>query len=212
MAEQLSHMTSRMSETTDVGSHLTRIRRHRDEKTGQYILNIDAEPHTLISASAPQPSVFKGIGAHQQHAYTATLLPVLPAAIATSAKGAGSESGNPMEVSQFLKFAPPWAATQLSQTQITTIGREPGAHLSINDPTVSRRHAQIACIGQRYMLHDLDSKNGTFVNDTRLDPDEVWILNPNDRIRFGKGMTFIFQVHPSGPTTNQEPDTTMSWQ
>jgi FHA domain len=213
MAEQLSHTTSRASETTDVGSHLTRIRRHRDERTGQYILSIDGEPLPLISASTPQPSVFTGIGAHQQHAYTATLLPVFPAAIPnrTGTKGAGSESEGPLEISQFLQFAPPWAATQLSQTQVTSIGREPGAELPINDPTVSRRHAQIACIRQRYMLHDLGSKNGTFVNDTRLKPDEVWMLNPNDRIRFGKGMTYIFQVHPAGSTTNQGPDTTVPW-
>jgi len=205
MAEQLSHMTSSVSETTtDVGSHLTRFRRHRDERTGQYLLSIDGSPDKFISVSAPQPSVFTGIGA-QQHSYTATLLPIFPAAIpnSTSTKGADSGSGGAVEISQFLQFAPTWAATQLSQTEVTTIGREPSAQLSIIDPTVSRRHAQIACIRQHYVLHDLGSKNGTFVNDTRLEPNKVWVLNPNDRIRFGKGITYIFQVHPTGTITNQ---------
>jgi FHA domain len=196
MAEQLSHIMSRVGRTTDVGSHLTRFRKYRDERTGYYMLSIEGEPYNLplISVSAPQPPMQTSASAHQQHSYTATLLPIFPAAIQTC-------SGTEDTGEKFLQFAPPWTATQLSQTEVTTIGREPGANLCINDPTISRRHAQIACIRQRYVLHDLDSKNGTFVNDTRLEPDKVWLLNANDRIRFGKGMTYIFQVHPTDFTT-----------
>ncbi len=207
MAEQLSHITGRVGEPTDVGSHLTKFRKHRNERTGHFILSIDREPYNLplMSVSAPQPSVQPGINAHHQHSYTATLLPIFPAAM--QSRPDIQDTGE-----KFLQFAPAWAATQLNQTGVTAIGREPSAELSINDPTVSRRHAEIAYIRQYYMLHDLSSKNGTFVNDTRLDPDKVWILNPNDRIRFGKGMTYIFQVHPAVSTTNQGPGTTMPWQ
>ena len=156
------------------------------------MLSIDGEPYNLprISLSTPQPPIQTSTSAHQQHSYTATLLPIFPAAIQT-------RTGTEDTGEKLLQFAPSWAATQLNQTGITTIGREPGAHLTINDPTVSRRHAQIAYIRQRYVLHDLGSKNGTFVNDTRLEPDKVWLLNPNDRIRFGKGMIYIFQVYPT---------------
>jgi len=208
MAEQLFHRTTRANEPVDVGTHLTWFRKHQDERTGHQMLSINGEPYNKPpnshSPSALQPSLQAGIPAYQQHSCTGTLLPIFPATVHndTGTQNAGEE---------FLQCAPIWAATQLNQTGITTIGRDPSSNLSINDLTVSRRHAQIACIHQRYLLHDLGSKNGTFVNDVPLEPGTVWVLNPNDRIRFGKGLTFIFQVQPAGSLRNQEPNTTMPW-
>ena len=45
---------------------------------------------------------------------------------------------------------------------------------------VSRRHAEIRCEGARYVLRDLGSTNGTFVNGERIAGDHV--LEPGDRI------------------------------
>jgi len=174
MTEQLSQMMSRMNETTDVGSHLTWFRRHRDEKTGQYVLSVDECPYSLSPIMA-------------------ALVPVFPAGLRNYT---GKEDAG--EMCQFLQFAPRWAGIQLKPTGVNTIGRESGADVLINHPTVSRRHAQIAYIRQHYVLHDSSSKNGTFVNGSRLEPDKVLVLNPNDRIRFGKGMVYIFQVYPTG--------------
>jgi Nif-specific regulatory protein len=44
------------------------------------------------------------------------------------------------------------------------IGRDPANQLSINDPSLSRRHCAIARDGDGYKIRDLDSRNGTLVN------------------------------------------------
>lgn len=63
-----------------------------------------------------------------------------------------------------------------------TIGRDEQCDLVIADRQVSRRHARISREGDRYLLADLGSKNGTFVNGQQLtkphslqDGDEVQI-------------------------------------
>lgn len=63
------------------------------------------------------------------------------------------------------------------------IGREPPADIVIPAPQVSARHAQILHLqGDRYLLQDLGSSNGTFVNGRRIDREEVGLA---DRIRLG---------------------------
>jgi ABC transport system ATP-binding/permease protein len=64
-----------------------------------------------------------------------------------------------------------------------TFGRDPGNDVQLNTPSVSRFHAQVERIGQRYRLIDLRSSNGTFVNDVRVQG-ETW-LHPQDTIRIG---------------------------
>jgi hypothetical protein len=48
------------------------------------------------------------------------------------------------------------------------IGRRPDNHLLIDDPRVSRVHAQIRAVRGRYVIFDLDSTGGTFVNGERI--------------------------------------------
>ena len=51
----------------------------------------------------------------------------------------------------------------------TRIGRAPGRNdLVLNDERVSRQHASIRCTDNTYVLTDLDSANGTFVNGLRV--------------------------------------------
>ena len=51
---------------------------------------------------------------------------------------------------------------------VFTIGREAGNDLVIEDPQVSRRHARLTRQGNSYLLEDLGSTNGTFVNGSRV--------------------------------------------
>jgi len=53
--------------------------------------------------------------------------------------------------------------------QILNLGRRPDNHIVIDDPSVSRKHAQIRSINNRYVIFDLDSSGGTFVNKVRVD-------------------------------------------
>jgi hypothetical protein len=51
---------------------------------------------------------------------------------------------------------------------VTVIGRSSGCDVVIDDPNVSRRHAEIRRLGDGYSLVDLDSTNGTEVNGQRV--------------------------------------------
>ena len=64
------------------------------------------------------------------------------------------------------------------------IGRDPTNDVVISSPNVSRFHAQIERVGQRYRVEDLRSSNGTFVNGERIEG-SMW-LKPEDTIRIGQ--------------------------
>ena len=65
---------------------------------------------------------------------------------------------------------------------LITVGRSPDNMIVINDPSVSTHHAQLQRAGETYRLKDLDSTNGTRVNDL---PAAETSLRFGDRIRFG---------------------------
>ncbi|MBA2678849.1 MAG: FAD-dependent oxidoreductase, partial [Ktedonobacteraceae bacterium] len=75
---------------------------------------------------------------------------------------------------------------------VITIGRQQGAQTHIEHASISRQHAEITCWQGRYRLRDVGSANGTFVNNVKLPPYTVRILQQNDRIRFGD-VQFDFQ-------------------
>jgi pSer/pThr/pTyr-binding forkhead associated (FHA) protein len=62
---------------------------------------------------------------------------------------------------------------------------------------VSRRHAAITHVSYHYVIKDLDSHNGTFVNKIRLKKGESVVLHPGDRLCFGsleKGVRLTYTV------------------
>jgi hypothetical protein len=78
---------------------------------------------------------------------------------------------------------------------VVNIGRRLDNHIVIDDPRVSRAHAQLRIVRDRYVLFDLNSSGGTFVNGQRADQS---VLYPGDVISLA-GVTFIFgQDLPSG--------------
>jgi S-DNA-T family DNA segregation ATPase FtsK/SpoIIIE len=48
------------------------------------------------------------------------------------------------------------------------IGRDAGADLTLDDTQVSRRHAHVSTVSGGFVIEDLGSSNGTFVNGTEL--------------------------------------------
>ena len=69
------------------------------------------------------------------------------------------------------------------------IGRAPENTIVLQDETVSARHARISFAAGQWILEDLGSKNGTFVNDLPLEGELV--VTYGDRIAFGT-LTAIF--------------------
>ena len=54
------------------------------------------------------------------------------------------------------------------EENIINIGRQLDNDLVINQPRISRKHAQVRQIKGRHMLFDLNSSGGTFVNNKRI--------------------------------------------
>ena len=62
-------------------------------------------------------------------------------------------------------------------------GRHPRTDIFLDDVTVSRRHAVFVREGQGYLVRDVGSLNGTYVNRQRIDEA---VLNQGDEVQIGK--------------------------
>jgi Nif-specific regulatory protein len=80
---------------------------------------------------------------------------------------------------------------ELSEDEIS-IGRDLTNHLTINDRSVSRHHCLLKLEDGKFKIKDLESHNGTFVNET---PTKEHVLLHGDRIRVGDSL-FLFLLHP----------------
>jgi pSer/pThr/pTyr-binding forkhead associated (FHA) protein len=78
---------------------------------------------------------------------------------------------------------------QLQKSASLTIGRREANDVVIEDPSVSGHHAKIDCLGDRFVLTDLQSKNGSFVNEHLVN--SHWLAH-GDVITIG-GHTLIFK-------------------
>jgi hypothetical protein len=72
------------------------------------------------------------------------------------------------------------------------IGRDRGWSIQIEAPGVSRRHARCCSRGDAYLLEDLGSSNGTFLNGQRLTSPVA--LENGDRIGLGLSVQLEYQV------------------
>lgn len=74
------------------------------------------------------------------------------------------------------------------QPQVTRIGRHPDNDIVITDPGVSEHHAELRrSPAGRYSITDLGSRNGTYVNGTRVSQQEI---TEDDFIAIGHAATF----------------------
>ncbi|HEY0405828.1 MAG TPA: sigma 54-interacting transcriptional regulator, partial [Pyrinomonadaceae bacterium] len=87
-------------------------------------------------------------------------------------------------------------ATFTLAEDVTSIGRESVNRLCISDPSISRRHSVITRDGEQFRINDLESLNGTFVNDV---PVTERILAHGDRVRIGDYL-FLFLLHEGEAT------------
>lgn len=78
------------------------------------------------------------------------------------------------------------------------IGRDPGAAVFIDDKSVSRRHARIIVAAQGAMLEDLDSKNGTFLKDSKVDSPVA--LSDGDKLKVGS-VALEVRIFPTPEST-----------
>ena len=72
---------------------------------------------------------------------------------------------------------------------LTSIGRHPESAICLDDVTVSRRHAEVVLENGRYVVRDLGSLNGTYVNQMRIDE---LALEQGDELQIGKYRMVFF--------------------
>lgn len=94
----------------------------------------------------------------------------------------------------------PGKVYSLEKTEIS-IGREVGSDVFVNDEGVSRRHARLTSQFGDYVLEDLGSTNGTFVNGQRATGQRI--VKPGDTILLGEKVSLAFEEVPFDPNATQ---------
>lgn len=75
--------------------------------------------------------------------------------------------------------------------EITSLGRDVASDIVLGDPEVSRQHSRLTRTPGGYVLEDLGSTNGTFVNGERLTGPRV--LTPGDLLGMSEKVTLTFE-------------------
>ena len=112
---------------------------------------------------------------------------------AIEAEGGGGRSLTPAEAP--VEAVPPGSALLvvkrgpnagsrfLLDAEVTTAGRHPESDIFLDDVTVSRRHAEFAREGSTFVVRDVGSLNGTYLNRERID---AAALAGGDEVQIGK--------------------------
>lgn len=69
---------------------------------------------------------------------------------------------------------------------------------------VSRRHAELTLEKGKCQIKDLNSSNGTWLNQTKLIPDEIYEVHNGDQIRLGRLLMAVFLSHEGDVDTSPE--------
>ena len=96
----------------------------------------------------------------------------------------------PVEYGLFVVESGPKAGARYGlEAPITTIGRNGTADILLDDVTVSRRHVEVERVGDRYIVRDVGSLNGTYLNRRRIDSGE---LDDGDELQIGRFKLVFF--------------------
>jgi pSer/pThr/pTyr-binding forkhead associated (FHA) protein len=89
---------------------------------------------------------------------------------------------------------PDAGARFLLDTDVVTVGRHPDSDIFLDDISVSRRHATFTRTANGYVISDLGSLNGSYVNRDRIDTDVI--LSGGDEVQIGKYRLIFFSGAP----------------
>ncbi|MBX3356919.1 MAG: SpoIIE family protein phosphatase [Phycisphaeraceae bacterium] len=90
---------------------------------------------------------------------------------------------------------PPIDPLVVSSDRAWVLGRQSACDIVLADSAVSRRHAELSCRADSWLLKDLASSHGTYLNGVRLIPDDPAPIHDGDSIRIGP---WLFRIGPAG--------------
>ena len=93
-----------------------------------------------------------------------------------------------------VKRGPNAGSRFLLDQDVTTAGRHPDSDIFLDDVTVSRKHAVFQRSGDTFVVRDVGSLNGTYVNRERIDEAT---LQTGDEVQIGK-FRLVFLTGPKG--------------
>lgn len=93
-----------------------------------------------------------------------------------------------------IKNGPAQGQTYAIREEPMVVGRDAACDIPLQDKGASRRHAELFRIGEMCFIRDLDSRNGSFVNDNRIAEE---MLRDGDRIQIG-GTVIEFEALGGG--------------
>lgn len=105
-------------------------------------------------------------------------------------------SGNQRPPPGVAYLTPVMATSEVSYIPLTkptmTMGRDPACDIPVDErnATISRRHAQVIADGNGYILVDLDSGNGVFVDGVRIGRNRL-----RDGVVFSLGQVLAYTFH-----------------
>jgi pSer/pThr/pTyr-binding forkhead associated (FHA) protein len=117
-----------------------------------------------------------------------------PAPAADATESAPLEALPPGSALLVVKRGPNAGSRFLLDADVTTAGRHPESDIFLDDVTVSRRHAEFAREGGGFVVRDVGSLNGTYLNRERIDAAG---LAGGDEVQIGK-YRLVFLVGPRG--------------
>jgi NADH:ubiquinone reductase (H+-translocating) len=164
-------------------------------KFSESVQSLSAERGKALSSDIERSREFRTIVVGSAPGAHLARLGPPPVPATPSSNTASSREAAPPPPSYTLPPSPPFlvrsdGAELPLEADALNIGRAPDNHIVVNDRQVSRRHAVLKREGTNYVLEDLGTPNGTFVNDQRI---QRHILASGDVIRLGNTV-FTYRV------------------
>ncbi len=136
----------------------------------QTAVNLNQSGHTLLQAMLPAAT---------------ELQPNQPPPAPTPSQFDRAQEAAPVDdLLHILKQGEASRSLRLSQNSFT-IGRNPDNDIPLSGSGISRRHARLTRAGDGWQVTDLNSANGTFLEESRLLPDVPQAWPPGAKLRIG---------------------------
>jgi pSer/pThr/pTyr-binding forkhead associated (FHA) protein len=125
--------------------------------------------------------------------HTGLVTPEAESDFSTDAHQGAVDALSPGSALLVVKRGPNAGSRFLLDQDVTTAGRHPDSDIFLDDVTVSRRHATFRREGERFLVHDVGSLNGTYLNRERIDDAR---LSTGDEVQIGKFRLVFYGANP----------------